>query len=62
MARVFYVKNKKTKEILNQKGGWSDSVNSYRVSEFNTENEATAAFPAGVDCEVVSINRKEDKP
>ncbi len=59
MSRVYHVVNERTKEALNQKGGWSDSVKSYRVAEFATEAEAQAAFPEGIDCVVRSTLKKE---
>lgn len=55
----YYVRNQKTREILNQQGGWSRDFGSYRLAEFASEAEATAAFPAGVDCIVVKRERKE---
>jgi len=59
MAQVYFVENKRTQEILNLKGGWSNSVGSYRLAEFDTEDAAKAAFPAGVDCGVRRGNRQE---
>ncbi len=55
---VYYVRNKKTREILNQQGTWSRDFGSYRLAEFPSEADATAAFPAGIDCVVV---RREPK-
>ncbi len=59
MPKVFYVVNKQTTEVLNQKGGWSERLTSYRLAEFATEEAAKAAFPAGVPCEVTARNKKE---
>jgi hypothetical protein len=59
MATVFYVRNKKTREVLNKQGTWSRDMGSYRLAEFASEAEATAAFPAGVECLIVSKERKE---
>lgn len=50
---VFYVQNKVTRMFLNAKGGWSRSVESYRLAKFNSEEEALNAFPEGVECQVV---------
>jgi len=55
---IFYVRNKKTREILNQQGSWSRDFGSYRLAEFPSEAEATAAFPAGIECVVVKRERK----
>lgn len=55
---VYYVQNKKTRQVLNQQGTWSRDFGSYRLAEFSSEAEATAAFPAGVDCAVVKRERK----
>ncbi len=55
---VYYVRNKQTREILNQQGSWSKDFGSYRLAEFASEAEATAAFPAGVECIVVKRERK----
>jgi len=55
---VYYVRNKQTRKILNQQGGWSRDFGSYRLAEFATEAEATAAFPAGVESIVVERKRK----
>ena len=61
MAKVFYVVNKRTGQALNQKGGWSESVKSYRVAEFDTQEAAEGAFLSGVDCEVRIGNRKDER-
>jgi hypothetical protein len=55
---VYYVQNKKTREVLNQQGTWSRDFGSYRLAEFATEVEAVAAFPAGVECIFVKRERK----
>lgn len=55
--QVFYVRNRKTREILNQQGSWSRDFGSYRLAEFATEAEAIAAFPAGVECVAVKRER-----
>ena len=34
-------------------------MGSYRLAEFASEAEATAAFPVGVECLIVSKERKE---
>ena len=59
MAKIYYVQNKVTSEILNKKGGWSEKLTSYRLAEFASEEEAKAAFPNGVECEVAVRNKKE---
>lgn len=59
MKQVFYVKRKHGSEVLNLKGGWSESRNSYRLAFFDSEAEATAAIPAGVECVVKSFNNHE---
>ena len=59
MQKVYYVQNKRTRKVLNAKGGWSEKLTSYRLAEFASEAEAQAAFPAGIDCDVVSRNKKE---
>ena len=53
MELVYYVKNKRTRQVLNRQGTWSRDFGSYRLAEFASEAEATAAFPVGVDCVVV---------
>jgi hypothetical protein len=55
---IYYVQNKKTREVLNQQGTWSRDFGSYRLAEFASEAEATAAFPAGVECIFVKRERK----
>jgi hypothetical protein len=55
---VYYVRNKKTREVLNQQGTWSRDFGSYRLAEFATEAEAIAAFSAGVECVSVKRDRK----
>lgn len=55
---VYYVQNKKTREVLNQQGTWSRDFGSYRLAEFASEGAATSAFPAGVECIVVKRERK----
>ena len=61
MNTIFYVQNKYTREILNLKGGWSDSIKSYRVATFNSEVDAQAAFPPGVECVLIKVTKKGDK-
>lgn len=46
-------------EVLNQKGGWSEKLTSYRLAEFPSEADAKAAFPPGIECEVAVRNKKE---
>lgn len=60
MTKVFYVQDTRTGRILNQKGGWSRDIKSYRVAEFESAEAASAAFPEGFDCRVATSNRKED--
>jgi len=55
---VYYVQNKKTREVLNQQGTWSRDFGSYRLAEFASEADATAALPAGTECVVVKRERK----
>lgn len=59
MQKVYYVVNKTTKKVLNQKGEWSEKLTSYRLAEFASEDEAKAAFPPGVACTVATRNKKE---
>jgi hypothetical protein len=59
VKQVFYVTRKHGPEVLNLKGGWSMSRNSYRLAFFDSEAEATAAIPAGVECVVKSFNDHE---
>lgn len=59
MAKTYYVQNKRTHEVLNQKGGWSANLASYRLAEFDSEDAATAAFVDGVECVVVSAPKAE---
>lgn len=55
----FFVRNKRTKQVLNEMGGWSEHHKSYKTCRYATEELAVAAFPEGVDCEAVSIKRKD---
>lgn len=55
---VYYVRNAKTREVLNQQGTWSRDFGSYRLAEFPSEGAATAAFPAGIECVVVKRELK----
>lgn len=55
---VYYVRNAKTREVLNQQGTWSRDFGSYRLAEFPSEGAATAAFPVGVECVVVKREPK----
>jgi len=59
MQKVYYVVDKTTGKVLNQKGAWSDGLTSYRLAEFDNEAAAQAAFPADVLCKVVSRIKKE---
>lgn len=49
---VYYVENQLTRGILDTSGGWT-RLTGYTAAKFNTKDAATAAFPAGVKCEVV---------
>ena len=60
MAKIYLVMNKRTREVLNAKGGWSDSVKSYRLAEFETVEAATAAFPVGIECEIHALKKEGD--
>lgn len=57
----YYVQNKKTREVLNRRGGWSEDFGSYRLAIFASEAAAQAAFPSGVECLAVAKKRREDK-
>jgi hypothetical protein len=57
----YYVQNKKTQEVLNRQGTWSEYFGSYRLATFTTHMEAEAAFPSGVECIVVSKKKREAK-
>ena len=59
MTTVYFVRNKRTREVLNKQGTWSRDFGSYRLAEFASEAEATAAFPPGVECVIVKRDRKE---
>ncbi len=62
MTSIYFVRNKRTREILNKQGTWSRDFGSYRLAEFNAEADAIAAFPPGVECVVVKKEIKEKKP
>ena len=61
MELVYYVKNKRTRQVLNRQGTWSRDFGSYRLAEFASETEATAAFPAGVECVVVEKKKTPEE-
>ena len=56
---VHYVQNRKNKKFLNLHGGWSESIRSYRLATFETSEAASAAFPEGEMCVVVTRTVKE---
>ena len=64
MELVYFVQNKRTRQVLNKQGTWSRDFGSYRLAEFASEVEATAAFPVGVECIAVEKKKKpsEEKP
>lgn len=62
MTTIYFVRNKRTREILNKQGTWSRDFGSYRLAEFSAESDATAAFPPGVECVVVKKEIKEERP
>lgn len=57
MKPVFLIKRIEDGKYLNQKENWSKSIVSYRLKEFNTEEEATAAIPKDVECTIIKINK-----
>lgn len=57
MELVYFVQNKRTRQVLNKQGTWSRDFGSYRLAEFVSEVEATAAFPVGVEC--VAVEKKK---
>jgi hypothetical protein len=59
MSTVYYVRNKRTRELLNQKGTWSQDFGSYRLASFDTETAAEASFPPGIECSVIKRERKD---
>lgn len=61
MELVYYVQNKRTRQVLNRQGTWSRDFGSYRLAEFASEAEATAAFPAGVECVVVEKKKTPEE-
>ncbi len=54
-TKVFYVESRNG--VLDKNGGWT-RLGSYSAAKFVTREAATAAFPAGVSCQV--IYRNED--
>ena len=61
MELVYYVQNKRTRQVLNKQGTWSRDFGSYRLAAFATEAEATAAFPAGVECAAVAKKKPSEE-
>lgn len=57
MSLVFLIRKREDGKYLNQKEDWSNSIISYRLKEFNSEEEATAAIPKGIECTVVKKNK-----
>lgn len=62
MKQVFYVRKDFGGSVLNLAGGWSKNLGSYRVAYFDTEAEAQAAIPAGVEASVRPFTDKEKPP
>jgi len=60
IMKVYYVQERNTRRILNQQGGWSRGLTSYRLAEFESEAAATAAFPPNTQCEVIVRNKKDN--
>lgn len=58
MNFVYYVRDINTYCILNKKNGWTRSINSYGLKEFESEEAAKAAFVPGVECIVVKSTKK----
>ena len=58
MKNVYLIRKKETGQYLNQKGKWSTSITSYRLKEFETEEEAKASIPDGVVCVITRKNKK----
>ena len=61
MELVYFVQNKRTRQVLNKQGTWSRDFGSYRLAEFASEVEATAAFPVGVECVVVGKKKPTEE-
>ena len=61
MELVYFVQNKRTRQVLNKQGTWSRDFGSYRLASFTTDTEATAAFPAGVECVVVGKKKPTEE-
>ena len=57
MNFVYYVRNKETRQVLNKKLNWSKNIFSYGLMEFESEENATAAIPEGIDCEILKLNK-----
>lgn len=57
MAEVYLVQRSSDYSFLNRKGTWSRTLGSMFIMEFNSEDEAKAAFPQGVDCQVMRLNQ-----
>ncbi len=61
MELIYFVQNKRTRQVLNKQGTWSRDFGSYRLASFATEAEATAAFPAGVESVVVGKKKPTEE-
>lgn len=59
MKIVYLIRKKQNGHYLNKKNEWSNSILSYRLKEFDTEEEAKAAFPEGTSCVVTKSSKKE---
>lgn len=60
MNNVFLIRKKDTSQYLNKKGTWSKNALSYRLMEFETREEAEAAFPEGIACLVMKRPKREN--
>lgn len=58
MENVYLVRRKSTGQYLNQKGQWAKNIASYRLKEFETEEEAKLAFPEGEECLISKKSKK----
>jgi hypothetical protein len=59
MKSIYLIRKKQNGQYLNQKNEWSNNILSYRLKEFETEEEAKAAFPEGISCVVTKSSKKE---
>ena len=59
MSTIYHIKNTLNNSFLNKKNEWNRNISSCALKEFDSEEDAKAAFVPGIDCAIVKSKKRE---